>query len=282
MTHNFGKPIDAFLAVSAAAGIAAVGFLVFLTAGVGQNVPVPVRPAASPNLAQVAHCSQFVELARSKFGPEWKRRLDPSDTACAQQIQAVWELDRNPREAAPAPVLRPTVSPILTKIEPQSAPQQKAMIITVTPIQPKVLANTPSPAKIVSLKAEPARAPTFSVAAVTAQTPTPPAPPTRRVNRAPTIQPPAVTKGSPALEDSYDGEQVRDERSSSRDDGADDGSEATFNNAQAGRRSRYDDEVRRPRHDYGYTYEDDDSDAYPHDEDFEDDSGDYENDNDYR
>ncbi len=287
--HNFAKHIDAFVPVSArlltpAAGIAAVCLLAFLTAGVGQNVRVPVRPAASYNLAQLAHCSQFVELARSKFGPEWKPRLDPRDTVCAQQVQAAWERERTPREAVPHPVLRSKVSPkpILPKIKPQSAPQQKVMLSMVPAVQPKALANTASPAKIVSRKAGPARAQTFSLAAVTAQTRTPPTPPTRRVKSTPTIQPTAVRKGGAALEDRYDGEQAHDERASSRDDGADDVSEATFNNAQSGRRSRYDDEELRPRSDYGHAYEDDDSDAYPHHQDFEDDSGDYENDNDYR
>jgi hypothetical protein len=75
-----------------------------LANGVGRSVPV--RPVVLHNAEQDAHCLQFVENARSEFGPEWKRRLEPGNTACAQQIQAAWERDWTPRQALPDPVVQ--------------------------------------------------------------------------------------------------------------------------------------------------------------------------------
>ena len=89
------------------AAFAAVFLLAFLMFGVGRSVPA--RPVASYDAAQAVQCSQFVELARAKFGPEWKRRLDPRDTACSKQIQEAWERQWNPREAPPEPVFQRTM-----------------------------------------------------------------------------------------------------------------------------------------------------------------------------
>ncbi len=121
-------------------GLATVCFLAPLMAGTWHSiVSVPVRAVASYDAAEVAHCSQFVDLARAKFGPEWKRRLDPGNTACAQQIQQAWERDWNPREVLPEPVL-----------------------------QPKILASTDRPPKIAPPEAGPAHtSKDYSLAAVT-------------------------------------------------------------------------------------------------------------------
>ena len=113
MAHTIGTDIGAFRPVLTrglifAAVFAAAYLFAFPMFGVGRSLPVPVRPVASYDAAQAAHCEQFVELARAKFGHEWKRRLDPRETACAQQIQQAWERDWNPREA-PDPVLQPTM-----------------------------------------------------------------------------------------------------------------------------------------------------------------------------
>jgi hypothetical protein len=90
------------------AGFGVVCLLAFLMFGVGRQTPA--RPVASNDSVQAAHCSQFVELARTKFGPEWKRRLDPRDTACARQIQEAWERQWNPRESPPEPVFQRTMT----------------------------------------------------------------------------------------------------------------------------------------------------------------------------
>jgi len=109
MAGSIGMDIGAFRPVLTrglifVAVLAAVYLVASLMFGVGRSVPV--RPVASYDAAQAAHCSQYVELARTKFGPEWKRRLDPRDTACAQQIQQAWERQWNPREALPDPVFQ--------------------------------------------------------------------------------------------------------------------------------------------------------------------------------
>ena len=114
MAHSIGTDIGALRPVLTrglifVAVFAMIYFLAFPMFGVGRSAPVPVRPVASYDAAQAAHCSQFVELARAKYGPDWKRRLDPRDTDCAQQIQEAWEREWNPREALPEPVLQPTM-----------------------------------------------------------------------------------------------------------------------------------------------------------------------------
>ncbi len=39
----------------------------------------------------LAHCTQFVALAKSRYGDDWKFRLDPRDTVCTNQVQLEWE-----------------------------------------------------------------------------------------------------------------------------------------------------------------------------------------------
>jgi hypothetical protein len=118
MAHSIGIDIGAFRLTltrrqTFVAGFAAVCLIAYLMVGVGQSVvrSPSVHPAASYDPAQAAHCSQFIDLARAKFGPEWKRRLDPRDTLCAEQVQAAWERDWQPRqETPPEPVLRPQIT----------------------------------------------------------------------------------------------------------------------------------------------------------------------------
>jgi hypothetical protein len=83
--------------------------LAFLLLGVGRGVPG--RPAATYDIAQTTHCTQLISLARTKYGPDWKRRLDPRNTECAPQIQQAWEHQWNPRDVPVAPVLQARMIP---------------------------------------------------------------------------------------------------------------------------------------------------------------------------
>jgi hypothetical protein len=147
MAHNIGIDIGVLGPTLArrltfAAGFAGVCFLALLMAGVGQSVVrmPPARPVASTDPAQAAHCSQYIELARKNFGAEWKRRLDPRDTLCAEQVQQAWERDWRPREETPP-------EPVL---------------------QPKIVASAARSSKIAPPEAEPAqRSKTYALAAVT-------------------------------------------------------------------------------------------------------------------
>lgn len=56
--------------------------------------PQNVQSAVSPT-----HCAEFIALAKATYGPDWKSRLDPSDTTCAGEIQQAWEQQRISREA---------------------------------------------------------------------------------------------------------------------------------------------------------------------------------------
>lgn len=115
MTHSIRTDIAALRSVLTPglifiAVLATVYVFAVVMFGIGQSVSAPARPVALNNPAQSAHCSLFVAHARAKFGLEWKRRLDPSGTACAQQIQEAWERDWSPRKAPPEPVLQPTTT----------------------------------------------------------------------------------------------------------------------------------------------------------------------------
>lgn len=121
------------------AGFGGFCLLTVLFAELGRSDEPAVRPAASPDPALAAHCSQYIELARAKFGGEWKRRLDPRDTLCAEQVQQAWEVDWQPRNTPSEPVL-----------------------------QAKIVASATSPSKIAATEEESAqRSKTFALAAVT-------------------------------------------------------------------------------------------------------------------
>jgi hypothetical protein len=270
MAYSIGTHVGALRPVltvlTLVAGFTAVYFFAFVIAGAGQRVPIPVRPVASYDVAPRAHCAQFVELARAKFGSEWKRRLDPGDTVCAQQIQQAWERDWNPREPLLKPGLRANTKPqpvLQTKIIPQPV------------LQPKIIASTVRPSMVVPQKAGPAHAKTYSLSAVTVRTPTPPTP---RVKKAPTIKPTASSMAIPAAPRSKaaTAAKAHDARSfSPSDDGADNETDA-LNSAQSGRRNRYEDDVLRPRDDSVDEYDsyDDRDDEDEYDSYDEDDGGD--------
>jgi hypothetical protein len=105
---NHGEEL-AKKAVWAGAGIMAL-FALYLIAD--RFVAVVTRwPATVIEAVAPAHCEQFIALAKTAYGEEWKVRLDPRDTTCDQEVKSEWERQRLTRYVpppeplfAPAPV----------------------------------------------------------------------------------------------------------------------------------------------------------------------------------
>jgi hypothetical protein len=105
---NHGEEL-AKKAVWAGAGIMAL-FALYLIAD--RFVAVVTRwPATVVEAVAPAHCEQFIALAKTAYGEEWKVRLDPRDTTCDQEVKSEWERQRLTRYVpppeplfAPAPV----------------------------------------------------------------------------------------------------------------------------------------------------------------------------------
>jgi len=55
--------------------------------------PPTIREAVAPS-----HCEQFIALAKSAYGDNWRVRLDPRDTTCDREVRAAWERQFLPRE----------------------------------------------------------------------------------------------------------------------------------------------------------------------------------------
>ncbi len=67
-----------------------------------------LRGPVTSDEAVLAHCAQFVALAKSRYGDDWKFRLDPRDTVCASQVQQEWEAQILTRAQPVAPETQPT------------------------------------------------------------------------------------------------------------------------------------------------------------------------------
>jgi len=102
--------------------LAAAAFVVWQLTDTGKRGP------ANQTLAQAIseHCAQFVAIAKSSFGPDWKPRLDPRDPLCAHEIQRAWERQHVPRHAVPAAPL--TIAPDETAPSSATAPNQPLLI----------------------------------------------------------------------------------------------------------------------------------------------------------
>ncbi len=89
---------------------AAAGLGLVVVARLGEAIR---QPPSGPTVARYgisqSHCTQFIALAKAKFGSDWKYRLDPRDTTCAAQIQQEWEHQWNPRFPS-EPLQQPTVT----------------------------------------------------------------------------------------------------------------------------------------------------------------------------
>ena len=80
------------LAILVAAGLILVSRL---TEAVRQ--PSYSASAAQGGISNV-HCAQFIAVAKAAYGPDWKVRLDPRDTTCAQEVQQQWQNEWNARQ----------------------------------------------------------------------------------------------------------------------------------------------------------------------------------------
>jgi hypothetical protein len=109
--------------------IALVGFLLlYLVAGRVERI-VARWPQSGHAAVSPTHCAEFIDLAKATYGVQWKSRLDPSDTTCANEIQQAWEQQRISRDAeaeraremsrSPDPIAaRPAPPPDLTSQAP--------------------------------------------------------------------------------------------------------------------------------------------------------------------
>jgi hypothetical protein len=292
MAHSIGIDIGAFRLTltrrqTFVAGFAAVCLIAYLMVGVGQSVvrSPSVHPAASHDPAQAAHCSQFIDLARAKFGPEWKRRLDPRDTLCAEQVQAAWERDWQPRqETPPEPVLRPQITASTappSKIAPaQEAPAHGSKTYVLAAVE-DADASAAKPAGQDVSAAKPAHQETS--AAKPARQDTSAAKPARQdtstANSADQDASAADPAGQGHATDSSHNSEYGDPSDNAVEDGDQDAMVAdehgqdghafspsddpddetrTLNDEQSGRRVRYDDDdVEPPPYDDSEVYEDD-------------------------
>jgi hypothetical protein len=290
MAHNIGIDIGAVKPaltrpMTFVAGSVAVCFLALVMLGVGQSVErmPPARPVAPHDTAQAAHCSQFITLARAKFGPEWKRRLDPRDTLCTEQIQQAWERDWQPRdETPPEPSLRPQVT-ASTAPPPKIAPAEEAPARgSKTYALAAVTAADTSAAKP-SAQDTSAAKPTgqdVSAAKPAAQDASAAKPARQETSTAGAADQNASTAAPAGQEDATDSNDTSEhdhpgpafengdqDAMVANDDGQDghayspndnpDDETRTLNSEQLGRGGRYDDDMQPPPYDDGDVYEDD-------------------------
>jgi hypothetical protein len=65
------------------------------------------------------HCAQFIAVAKTAYGADWKQRLDPRDTTCAAEVQQHWQAEwsgREPVQPLPSGTMRvkqPTPPPTM-------------------------------------------------------------------------------------------------------------------------------------------------------------------------
>ena len=108
------------LALWVTAGFGALVLVYLIAARIEATVtrwPPTIREGVA-----ASHCTQFIALAKAAYGDDWKVRLDPRDTTCAQEIRDEWERHFLPRTApnyepaytvAPLP---PAVAPVQTYV----------------------------------------------------------------------------------------------------------------------------------------------------------------------
>ncbi len=104
-----------------AQGIIVIVALLIAYFVVGRVVDAGRRALSRPTVASdavLAHCAQFVVLAKSRYGDDWKFRLDPRDTICAAQVQHEWELQSARRTAPVEPEVQSTYTERATDFPP--------------------------------------------------------------------------------------------------------------------------------------------------------------------
>ena len=60
-----------------------------------------------------SHCAEFIMLAQSRYADEWRYRLDPADTVCAQEVQKAWEAKSIQRKVKVEETLQASYSPTI-------------------------------------------------------------------------------------------------------------------------------------------------------------------------
>lgn len=126
-TGTTGANIKRTIVTQAMIVIAALGVSYILITRVVDASRRLITPVASNSSeAVLAHCAQFITLAKSRYGDDWKFRIDPRDTICSPQIQHAWEQqwqDRTPPIEQPSrPTFVETVSAAPTPAAEQSFP----------------------------------------------------------------------------------------------------------------------------------------------------------------
>ena len=109
-------------AVWAGVGVLAL-FVLYLIAD--RFVAVVTRwPATVVEAVAPAHCDQFIALAKTAYGENWKVRLDPRDTTCDQDVKTEWERQKLTRFVPPP---EPLFAPVVVQAaKPQDAVRASA------------------------------------------------------------------------------------------------------------------------------------------------------------
>lgn len=96
--------------------------LLYLIAGRVERM-IAHWPQSGPSAVSPTHCAEFIALAKTTYGLQWKSRLDPSDATCANEIQQAWEQQRISRdaEAERALEMSQTTEPSTTQLPPPPA-----------------------------------------------------------------------------------------------------------------------------------------------------------------
>ena len=86
----------AIWAAAAVCGLLVVYMIAGRLAAVVTRWPAPIfEPVAA------SHCIQFIALAKTAYGENWRVRLDPRDTTCDQEVKAEWEHQQLTRYVPP-------------------------------------------------------------------------------------------------------------------------------------------------------------------------------------
>lgn len=88
---------------------------------VGETITKPqtYAPLAIHAGMYADHCDQFIAVAKTAYGADWKQRLDPRDTMCAAEVQQRWQSEwsaRQPMQPMPSgtmQVRRPMAPPAM-------------------------------------------------------------------------------------------------------------------------------------------------------------------------
>ena len=126
--HDFGITRARLFRWTALAAIIGAGLI--LVSRVTEAIRQPSYSTSSTQSGvSTTHCQHYIEVAKAAYGPDWKYRLDPRDTTCAQQVQEQWQHEWNARQpvqplpsgtmiiAAPtAPIVDATPSTIDSRI----------------------------------------------------------------------------------------------------------------------------------------------------------------------